>query len=57
MSIRQMLPIGNGLRECLWCGYPITAKRDVFTAHEAECLEREISKQTTNKQTEVTTNN
>jgi hypothetical protein len=38
MNIRRMLPIGNVLRTCVVCGYPITAKSDVLTAHEVECL-------------------
>jgi hypothetical protein len=38
MSIRQMLPIGTVLRQCVVCGYPITARSDVLTAHETECL-------------------
>ncbi len=38
MGIRQMIPMGATLRRCPVCGYPITAKDDVLTAHELECL-------------------
>jgi len=36
-----MIPMGACLRKCVVCGYPISARDDVLTAHEIKCLEIE----------------